>query len=76
MRKITYTTSALLIIINYYYQHIRGKRKMKQTEGEFGFMAELRAPSLFQLFHKEGNNRPAQVQVASYEKIGHRIPVF
>lgn len=28
---------------------------MKQTEGEFGFMVELRAPSLFQLFHREGN---------------------
>lgn len=46
MRKITYTTSALLIIINYYYQHIMGKRKMKQTEGGFGFMVELRAPGL------------------------------
>lgn len=55
MRKITYTTSGLLMIINYYYQHIMGKRKMKQTEGEFGLMVELRAPSLFKLFHKEGN---------------------
>lgn len=28
---------------------------MKQTEGEIGLMVELRAPSLFKLFHKEGN---------------------
>lgn len=55
MKKSTYTTSGLLIIINYYYQHLMGKRKMKQTEGEFGFMIELRAPNLFKLFHKEGN---------------------
>lgn len=73
MRKITYTTSGLLIIINYYYQHLVEKRKMKQKRREIWVYVRtityLEHQGCLNYFIKKGtygwgHKRPVQAHVA------------